>query len=125
MTRLLKWERLALKGDFSAMPSPFTWAQSARLAHFLNGYEVAGGMNRLADLSNVMSAQASTTGKWQGSALDLWLCLFFQHRAHRHMGLEDSDPRLDELCETLRVALNRLNREEAKVFASYLAKDAV
>ncbi|TIM07750.1 MAG: hypothetical protein E5Y67_29510 [Mesorhizobium sp.] len=50
--------------------------QAGRFAHFLNGYEVAGGVNPLADLSNAMSAQARKTGKWEGSALDLWLCFF-------------------------------------------------
>ncbi|MER8849833.1 hypothetical protein [Mesorhizobium australicum] len=125
MTRLLKWERQALKGDFSTMPAPFRWDQSGRFTHFLNGYEVAGGMNSLADLAIAMSDQARKTGKWQGSALDLWLCLFFQHRAHRHTGSEDSDPILDELCEALRVALNQLTPNEAKALSLRLKQDAL
>ena len=125
MTRLLKWERLAVKGDFSAMPIPFAWDQSGRFAHFLNGYEVAGGMDALAELSNAMSSRAGKIGKWDGSALDLWLCLYFQHRAHRHMGSEDGDPILDELCETLRAALNRLSPDEAMALASRLKQDAL
>ncbi|TIP29593.1 MAG: hypothetical protein E5X67_06000 [Mesorhizobium sp.] len=125
MTRLLKWERLALKGDFSAMPTPFVWDQSGRFAHFLNGYEVTGGMNPLADLALTMSAQARKTGKWEASALDLWLCLFFQHRAHRHTGSEGGDPNLDALCETLRLALNRLTPDEARSLASRLKQDAI
>ncbi|ESX98810.1 MULTISPECIES: hypothetical protein [unclassified Mesorhizobium] len=124
MTRLLKWERLALKGDFSAMPGPFEWDQSGRFAHFLNGYDVAGGMDPLAGLAIGMSEQARKIGKWDGSALDLWLCLFFQHRAHRHMGSEDSDPILDELCEALRVRLSRLSPAEAKALASRLNQNA-
>ena len=36
---LHEWEMLALKGDFSSLPQPFLWRDSARLAHFLNGYE--------------------------------------------------------------------------------------
>lgn len=124
MTRLLEWERLALKGDFSAMPRPFEWDQSSRFAHFLDGYEVVGGIDPLADLSSTISAQARKTGKWEGSALDLWLCLFFQHRAHRHMGSEDSDPILDELCEALRVRLSRLSPAEAKALASRLNQNA-
>ena len=120
MKGLLKWERLALKGDFSAMPTPFGWDQSARFAHFLNGYEVAGGFDPLADLAIAMSDQARETGRWQGSALDLWLCLFFQHRAHRHTGSEGYDPALDALCEALRLALNELSADEAKTLASKL-----
>lgn len=125
MTRLLKWERSALKGDFTAIPSPFMWAQSARFAHFMNGYEVAGGMDRLANLSNTMSERFRETGEWQGTALDLWLCLFFQHRIHRHTGSEDIDPALDALCDALWHALNRLHPEEAFALSSRLKKDAL
>ena len=103
MTRLLKWERLALKGDFSAIPKPFRWEDSGRFAHFLNGYEVAGGFDPLAGLANGMSAEARETGRWRGSARDLWLCLFFQHRAQRHAASDYSGtPMLEQLCETLR-----------------------
>ncbi|ESZ29314.1 hypothetical protein [Mesorhizobium sp. L2C084A000] len=125
MTRLLKWERLALEGDFSTMPAPLKWDQSGRFAHFLNGYEVAGGMDALAGLAIAMSGQARKTGKWQGSALDLWLSLFFQQRAHRHTRSEDNDPILDELCEALRVALNQLTPEEAKALALRLKQEAL
>jgi len=120
-TRLYQWERLALGGDFSAIPTPFTWHQSGRFAHFLNGYEMAGGMDRLAEISNAMSAQFRRTGQWQGAAYELWLCLFFQHRARRHLGSEDIDPRLDDLCETLRTALGQLSPREAGLLASRLA----
>lgn len=125
MTRLLKWERLALKGDFSAMPKPFAWGQSDRFSHFLNGYDVAGGMDSLAELANGMSSKACETGKWEGSAIDLWLCLFFKHRAYRQMGSEDSDPMLDALCETLRQRLSRLPPEEAKALAAHLKRNAI
>ncbi|RRH92072.1 hypothetical protein EH240_31300 [Mesorhizobium tamadayense] len=125
MTRLLVWERLAAEGDFSAMPKPFTWDQSDRFAHFLNGYDVAGGLDRLAGLSNAMSAQFRKTGQWQGTVLDLWLCLYFQHRARRHMGLEDSDPRLDDLCEALRAALSQLSLKEAKLLVSGLGQNVI
>ena len=122
VNRMLKWERLALRGDFSAMPVPFRWEQSARLAHFLNGYEVAGGFDPLADLANGMSADARQTGRWRGGALDLWLCLFFQHRAQRHADSDYSGtPILEQLCETLRIALNNLSPEEAQEIASRLS----
>lgn len=124
MTRLLKWERLALRGDFSAIPTPFTFDQTDHFAHFLNGYEVAGGLDLLANRWNAMSEHARKAGRWEGDALDLWLCLFFQHRAHRHMGSPDSDPMLNELCEALRTALTQLSPEEAKRLASRLAQNA-
>ena len=45
---LEEWERRSLAGDFSQMPNPFRWRQSARFAHFLNGYKEAGGFEKLA-----------------------------------------------------------------------------
>ena len=33
MSRLLQWERLALNGDFSAVPKRFRWEASGRFAH--------------------------------------------------------------------------------------------
>ncbi|WP_278117775.1 hypothetical protein [Mesorhizobium sp. WSM4887] len=82
-------------------------------------------MDRLAEISNAMSAEFLRTGEWQGTALELWLCLFFQHRAHRHMGLEEIDPSLDDLCDALRKALSRLSFVEAELLASRLAQHAI
>ena len=121
MNRMRKWERLALKGDFSAMPKPFRWEDSGRFAHFLNGYEVAGGFDPLAKLALGMSTQARDTGSWRGGARDLWLCLYFEHRAQRHASSDyGGTPMLEQLCETLRIALNELNREEAEALVSDL-----
>jgi hypothetical protein len=124
-TRLLRWERLALRGDFSAIPRPFTWDQSNRLAHFLNGYEIVGGMDRLAEISNALLGEYRWSGHWRGTALELWLCLFFQHRARRHMGLEEIDPSLDDLCDALGKALSRLSSVEAELLASHLSQHAI
>jgi hypothetical protein len=110
-----EWERLALKGDFSRLPQPFRWRESGRLAHFLDGYREAGGFNELSHLSRIKAEEARSTGRWQGSALELWLCLFFEHRAARHTG---SDPRDgDALCEALRRALQVLDPAEARGLA--------
>jgi hypothetical protein len=117
---LSTWERRALQGDFSHMPQPFRWQESARFAHFLNGYEEAGGFDSLAGLSLAMSERARTTGRWRGSAKQLWLCLFFEHRTARHTG---SDPegeelrRLNALCEALRLALQALDGNQARALA--------
>ena len=122
VSRMLKWERLVLQGDFLAMPVPFRWEESARFAHFLNGYEVAGGFDPLAKLANSMSVAACETGHWRGGALDLWLCLFFEHRAQRHADSDYSGtPILEQLCETLRIALSHLSPEEAQEIASRLS----
>ena len=120
---LSTWEQCALRGDFSHMPQPFGWRDSARFSHFLNGYEEAGGFDPLARLALAMSERARDTGRWAGSAKELWFCLFFEHRAARHTG---SDPeseeleRLNALCETLRLALQALDEHEARALASRL-----
>lgn len=112
------WERLALKGDFSRLPQPFSWRESGRLAHFLNGYREAGGFEELSNLAIGKADEARSTGKWRGSAFELWLCLFFEHRASRHTG---SDPGYgDELCEALRVALQALDPRETRELATRL-----
>jgi hypothetical protein len=114
VSRLQKWERLALKGDFSAMPQPFRWEESARFAHFVNVAEVPGSFDRVCENAMRISDGARNTGTWQGSAYDLWLTLFYQHRLQRHIAMDDSyDPALDDLCETLRAQLVDLSQADA------------
>ncbi|MEW9838582.1 hypothetical protein [Mesorhizobium marinum] len=113
-----EWEMLALQGDFSQMPDPLLWRESGRLAHFLDGYREAGGFDELCDLAASKAAEARSTGVWCGSALELWQCLFFEHRAARHTG---SDPGYgEELCAALRSALLALEPGEARRLATRL-----
>lgn len=125
MSRLQKWERLALKGDFSAMPRPFRWEESARFAHFVNVAVVPGGFDRVCEIALRISDGARNTGEWQGNAHDLWLTLFYQHRLQRHIAMDDSyDPALDDLCERLRIELRALAPTEAKAVVADLKFDA-
>lgn len=39
------WLADAMAGDFSTMPVPFTWDESAGFAHVIDGYGVAGGVS--------------------------------------------------------------------------------
>lgn len=115
------WERRSLAGDFSQMPRPFRWRQSGRFAHLLNGYKEAGGFDELASLHHriardVMDGRAP----WRGSARDLWLCLFFEHRAARHTGSDGDEGVHDDLCEELRKSLQALDQREAPELASRL-----
>jgi hypothetical protein len=119
--RMEDWERRALKGDYTAMPATFRWSGSARFAHFLNGYDELGGLDRLSAFHRPIAEAQRRSGTWEGSAKDLWLCLFYEHRLARHCGSDAEGPelrRLDSLCETLRVALQTLDRDEAQVLAS-------
>jgi hypothetical protein len=118
---LADWERQALRGDYSAMPTPFKWRDSARFAHFLNGYDKLGGLDRLSEFHLPIAESQRRSGKWEGSAEDLWLCLFFEHRAARHCGSEAEGMELqwlDSLCDSLRTALQRLSPDEASALAS-------
>jgi hypothetical protein len=51
--------------------------------------------------------EAQASGDWQGTALELWLCLFAEHRAaHFGVGPEfENQPLLDSLCMALRLQL--------------------
>jgi len=113
-----EWERLALEGDFSRLPKPFLWRDSGRLAHFLDGYRVAIGFDELSRLAIATGDAARSSSTWQGTALELWMCLFFAHRAARHTGSDPSNG--DELCEALRKALQALDPREAYDLATRL-----
>ena len=91
-------------------------AESGRFAHFLEGYKEAGGFSELSRLALGKADEARATGVWRGSAWELWLCLFFAHRAARHTG---SDPgHGDALCEALRHALQELRPFDAQRLAA-------
>ena len=119
--RIEDWERRALEGDYTAIPETFGWDGSARFSHFLNGYDELGGLDRLSDFHRPVAEAQRRAGTWNGSAKDLWLCLFYEHRLARHCGSDAEGPelrRLDGLCETLRAALQRLGPDEALALAS-------
>lgn len=121
------WEERVLAGDFNAIPAPFRWSRSARLAHLFPAYEKAGGFCELANLASEMSAQRMVTGEWQGDARQLWMCLFFQHRATRHSGHEpagDELNTLNDLCEALRRKLQSLSSEQARALSKVLRPEA-
>ena len=77
-------------GDFAAIPHAPTWLQSARLAHLLNGYatSIDVGLGNLHGWANERADEAAQTGSWRGTAIELWLCLFYEHRRWRHFGCE-------------------------------------
>jgi len=111
--RMKPWLAKVYAGDFAEMPLRITEGEFFELHSAIDGYRIAeefgyGDLSGLADLSWRMVRQFEETGRWSGSALELWLCLFFQCRAARH-----SDGSLDEgmwrsLYQALRVALQNL-----------------
>ena len=99
-----RWEQLVYQGDFTAFPAPFTWAESAVVGHMLDACRVMDFGER-GTFANEQLACAEKTGRWAGSARELWLCLFFEHRRWRHSCVEPVGQDLlvlDNLCEALR-----------------------
>ncbi len=112
------WIARARRGDFAALPEPFTWEKTGQFAHLVHGYRVSEslGLGRLRIWANKRISEARQSGQWTGTAMELWLCLFYEHRRYRHM--DEGDPEgdelclLDQLCEQLREKLQRLRAEE-------------
>lgn len=104
------WVKEALKGTWTAIPEDFDWSQSAVFAHVIDGYELAPvlGLGDAGEFANRRGQAAQRTGMWEGTALELWICLFFEHRSHRHSGFDPQGKHLellDALCKRLRAAL--------------------
>lgn len=118
------WELRARGGCFEAVPAPFAWDASAMFAHLLNGYDILG-TDALARLANPKCDAAEAGEGWDGSATDLWMCLFFEHRRWRHAGVEPEGGQLhalDSLCETLRQRLLVLGEADRKDLLTLLAR---
>ncbi len=101
------WLGQVALGHWGAVPADLAYNDSAVFAHMLNGYAMAERLG-FDDASEVArSAQASffESGIWTGSAVELWITLFFQHRSDRFTMMADEPqpcPEFDELCRELR-----------------------
>lgn len=122
------WADLARTGQFEAIPSSLTWNESIALGHLIDGYNAATeiGITTLGAFANNKLANAEATGNWSGTALELWLCLFFEHRRARHSGepenyAEGPHPVLDALCRALRHSLQHISSYERERLARWLA----
>ena len=117
------WEDVILGGQFEAIPDPFRFHGSFRFAYLIDGYEVAGGFEALAELANGTGQAAGPEGRWFGDARTLWLILFFENRRWRHFGTspEGQDQlRLDRLCQKLREELVAIPPADRSAFLAPL-----
>ena len=115
MTKSRNGRRLALKGDFSALPQPFLWEQSSRFAHFLDGYREAGGFNRAESPSGRQGGRGAAHRQMAERLGVVAVSVLRASRGAPH----GSDPSNgDALCDALRHALQVLDPTEARSLAA-------
>lgn len=117
-----RWELQARDGHFEDIPASFKWDDSAAFAHLLNAYEIMG-TEAVGELANGKLNAAEAGNGWAGTATDLWMCLFFEHRRWRHAGIEPGNTALhtlDGLCQTLRQRLLALSLVERQTLLALL-----
>jgi hypothetical protein len=107
------------------MPNPFTWDQSAKFAHIIDGYGVAGGVEQCQEITNNAADNEPDPNNRAGSALTLWIALFGEHRRHRHSGYPpgpEAGLYLDALCEELGRRLRDLDQAERQRVSAVIAE---
>lgn len=123
------WLRFVRSGHFEAMPDPFTWDISHDFAHLIDGYRLSqeAELGSLGHFANARFDEAQETGHWSGTALQLWCCLFFEHRRYRHMG--EGEPTgsdldlLNRLCTRLRLRLQTLTNDDRRTLLAGMQQD--
>jgi hypothetical protein len=116
------WSERVRAGDFSAIPVPFAWDQSAKFAHLIDGYDLTGSVEACFRIRERVLEEVRARGWSTASPIDLWVALFMEHRGCRHSGHEPNREQrvtLDQLCECLRVQLVTLGpKQRAGIMAA-------
>lgn len=123
------WLDRVRAGEFAAIPEPFTWQHSGAFAHLLHGYGVSSalGLGELAFWANERADEAATIGSWHGTAIELWLCLFYEHRRFRHFGFEPEGQDREliaRLWRQLRSQLQVIGEDERAAILAQIAASA-
>jgi hypothetical protein len=98
-----------LEGRAGVLPE-LAWDDSAEFAHLIDGYRLCeeAGLGDPAIFADRKLREADRTDAWEGSALELWVCLFLEHRRWRFAGCKPGDRQiaaLNRLCTALCGAL--------------------
>jgi hypothetical protein len=129
-----EWLHRVRRGEFDAVPNPFFWTQSIDLAHLIHGYDLAQeiGIGELGPFANAKVGIAEATGCWEGTATELWLCLFYEQRRARHIDCGDAEesvegpqPFLDALCQALRLRLQVVGNQERALLMKWIARGSL
>jgi ADP-ribosyl-[dinitrogen reductase] hydrolase len=104
------WLDQVAQGRWDAIPVDLAYDDSVEFAHLLNGYSMAErlGFEHPSKVARAAQAGFAEAGVWSGSAVELWITLFFQHRADRFtvfLDVPEPQPNLDELCRAVRQQL--------------------
>ena len=98
------------RGAWHEIPPKLSFSGSAELAMMIDGYALLAELGG-ADPNDFLTSQwsrARVDGRWPGTATELWITLFLEHRRQLFAGadeLRDVTPLLDELVQQLRATL--------------------
>ena len=91
------------------LPPTLAWKNAAQFAHLIDGYALCeeAGLGDPFEYEGIKRDESQRVGRWTGSALELWLCLFLEYRQDRFQGgwPRGDEPQLDALCRDLRAHL--------------------
>ena len=74
------WLRRVQAGDFDAIPPTLAWNNAAGFAHLIDGYALCeeAGHGDPFEYEGTKREESKLLGRWTGSALELWICLFLE-----------------------------------------------
>ena len=103
------WLRHVQAGDFAAIPPTLAWDNAAEFGHLIDGYALCeeAGLGDPSEYECTKRHESKRLGRWTGSALELWVCLFLEYRQDRFQGgwPRGDEAQLDALCRDLRARL--------------------
>ena len=115
MMKAPDWLPAVAAGDFSALPTPLLWTETADFALLVDGYGLAGSHEKAGIVFRDVLAELRRTGTSTASARELWVALFFSWRRLRFVMGDQTDEDvalLDRLCDHLRQRLQDLTPSE-------------
>jgi hypothetical protein len=122
----MDWIAKVRDGDFDAIPWLVSFEEASELALLIEGCEVAGSVQRCMAISNRVAGDIRRIGRTPASALDLWIALFGQQRAHCHAGFPPTDDEahlFGELVRLLRLTLKDLSPKQKAGIMSIIRRE--